>query len=271
MAITGPVLLVGGGRMGTALLAGWLGAGLPAEGLWLVEPDTARRAAAAALAPLRAVATPAELPPGPPAVLVLAVKPQVMDEVAPAYADRLGPTSLVLSIAAGRTLASFARIFGPARPVVRAMPNTPAAIGRGITALVANEAADAAARATAEALLRPTGETLWLEAEEAMHAVTALSGGGPAYVALLVEALAAGGRGLGLEAALAERLARVTVAGSGELLHRASESPAELRRAVTSPGGTTERALAVLMAADGLEPLVGRALAAAAARSRELG
>ena len=271
MAAAAPLLLVGGGKMGEALLAGWLAGGLPAGEVHVVEPDAGRCRRLGADHGVRAVTGPAELPPGlEPKVLVLAVKPQVMDEALPAYRERAAAGTLVLSIAAGKPIALFERAFGPGRPVVRAMPNTPAAVGRGTTVLCANAAADEAARGMAEDLMSAVGEIHWVEDEELMHAVTALSGGGPAYVFLLIEALAAAGARAGLPAEMAARLARSTVTGSAELARLSPAPPDQLRRDVTSPRGTTEAALRVLMAEDGLPALMERAIAAAAQRSREL-
>lgn len=267
-----PLLLVGGGKMGEALLAGWLRQGLPAASAFVVEPDAGRRAALAGAWGVAAVADPAELPPAcaRPGAVVLAVKPQAMDAVLPAYRDRVAPGTLVLSIAAGKPLAVFERALGPGIGIVRAMPNTPAAVGRGVTVLCANPAAGAAQRELAQRLMAAVGEVHWVEDEELMHAVTAVSGSGPAYVFHLVEALAEAGAAAGLPAELAERLARGTVTGAAELAHHSPESAARLRADVTSPGGTTAAALAVLMAEDGLASLLRRAVAAAAARSREL-
>jgi pyrroline-5-carboxylate reductase len=271
----GPLLLVGGGKMGGALAQGWLAAGLPAELLAIVEPDPARRSELERqglvniIADLRG-ADPGQVPGRELRAVILAVKPQMMDEVAPLCRPRLSRGTLVLSIAAGKPIASFERHFGAGAPIVRAMPNTPAAVGRGASVLCANAAAGAADRALAQALMAAVGETYWVEDEELMHAVTALSGSGPAYVFLLVEALAAAGAGLGLPEALATRLARATVSGSGELVRQSAETAQTLRRNVTSPGGTTQAALDVLMATEGLEPLLRRALEAAAQRSREL-
>ncbi len=273
--IPGPLLLVGGGRMGEALLGGWLRRGLEPGSAFVIEPN-GERAGALAASGVTVVASAAGLPRDFRArILVLAVKPQVMADVLPALPGHLAPGGLVLSIAAGKPLALFEATFGATAPVVRVMPNTPAAIGRGISALFANRATDAASRALAERLMRAVGEALWLGDEEEMHAVTALSGGGPAYVCLLVEALAAAGERLGLAPDLAMRLARTTVAGSGALLEASDATPAALREAVTSPGGTTRAALDVLMPAaekdgPGLTALVGEALVAAAERSRQL-
>ena len=270
-ALPRPVLLVGGGKMGGALLEGWLARGLPVTDAHVVEPDAGRRAALAALGPVRSWASVGELPAElRPAALVLAVKPQVMDTVLAETAEVAARSGFVLSIAAGKEIATFERAFGAARPIVRAMPNTPAAVGRGMTVLCANAACGAEARTGAQALMAAVGDVAWIEDEELMHAVTAVSGSGPAYVFLLVEAMAAAGARLGLPPALAERLARRTVSGAGELLHRSEQPASELRRAVTSPGGTTEAALRVLMDEDGCERLMSEAVAAAARRSREL-
>ena len=285
MTMPGSLLLVGGGRMGAALLDGWLARGLPPGGTVVIEPD-AHRAAALGKIGVEVRADVLDLPEGfAPRVLVLAVKPQVMADVLDALHSRLVEPALVVSIAAGKPLAVFEQAFGSDVPIVRVMPNTPAAIGRGISALYANEATGAADRDAAEALLGAVGETVWLESEDDMHVVTALSGGGPAYVFLLVEAMAVAGERLGLEADLAMRLARKTVAGASALLESSDTTPASLRQAVTSPGGTTKAALDVLMPANdqpgdetldeeepmGLAELMTEALAAAAERSRELG
>jgi pyrroline-5-carboxylate reductase len=264
------ILLIGCGKMGAALAQGWLAAGRPARSLVVVEPDAAALARATLPKAVRALAAPEAIDDAfRPAALVLAVKPQAMDATLPAY-RRFAGTALFLSIAAGKTIAGFAAALGPEAAVVRAMPNTPAAIGRGISALAANERATPAQRTLAEQLLGAVGETLWLAAEGDMDAVTAVSGSGPAYVFHLVEALAAAGRAAGLEEALAMRLARATVSGSGALLAAAPESAEQLRKNVTSPNGTTQAALDVLMGPDGLAPLLRRAVAAAQRRSREL-
>ncbi|MGH7091841.1 MAG: pyrroline-5-carboxylate reductase, partial [Stellaceae bacterium] len=204
-----------------------------------------------------------------PRAIVFAVKPQSLDEVAPHY-RRFAPATPFLSIAAGKTLAFFTRRLGEKAAVVRAMPNMPAAIGRGIAVACAGPAVVPEARALAQRLLEAVGEVAWVEDEALMDAVTALSGSGPAYVFLLLEALAKAGVAAGLPEALATRLARATVAGSSELAWRSRETAAQLREAVTSPGGTTRAALDVLTAKDGLEPLLIKAVAAAARRSREL-
>lgn len=286
MPIEGPLLLVGGGRMGTALLNGWLARGLAPEAVVVIEPDKAR-ASELRRSGVTVNASADDLPPAyAPRVVVLAVKPQQMPLVLGGLGKRLGTPGLVISIAAGKPIHAFEQTFGASVPIVRAMPNTPAAIGRGISALFANDAAGKAERDQAEELMAAVGETLWLASEDDMHAVTALSGGGPAYVFLLVEAMSVAGERLGLEADLAMRLARKTVAGAGALLDRSDSTPASLRQAVTSPGGTTKAALEVLMPTDeasdpgddesddeamGLAELMTEAIAAAAERSRELG
>jgi pyrroline-5-carboxylate reductase len=205
----------------------------------------------------------------PPDAVVFAVKPQVVDDVVPSYRHWARPGTLFLSIVAGKTIAGLARHLGSAA-IVRTMPNTPAAVGRGITAACANALVSAEQRQLCEILLGAMGESAWVEEEALLDAVTAVSGSGPAYVFLMIEALAAAGEAEGLPPALALQLARSTVAGSGELARLSQESPAQLRENVTSPGGTTRAALDVLMARDGLELLMKRAVAAAAARSREL-
>lgn len=261
------IVLVGCGNMGGALLTGWLTRGEPAAAIHVVEPDPSRRAQLPTAIPCSDVA---DQVPAEAGAIVLAVKPQLLAEVAPGYARHAKAGSLILSIAAGRTLASLAGWLGDQAPIVRAMPNMPAAIGRGISVAVANPFVDAAQRRLAEELLAAAGEVAWVDDEDMIDAVTAVSGSGPAYVFLLAECLAAAGTEAGLPPALAERLARTTVAGAGELLHRSAEPAAELRRRVTSPGGTTEAALAVLMAEKALPALLGEAVRRAAARARAL-
>lgn len=264
------IILVGCGKMGAALAQGWLAAGRPARGLVVVEPDAAALARASLPKAVRALAAPAALDAAfRPAAIVLAVKPQAMEATLPAY-RRFAGQALFISIAAGKTISGFEKALGPEAAIVRAMPNTPAAIGLGISALVANERTTADQRALAESLLGAVGEAVWLAAEGDMDAVTAVSGSGPAYVFHLVEALAAAGRAAGLEDALAMRLARATVTGAGGLLAASPESAEQLRKNVTSPNGTTQAALDVLMGPDGLAALMRRAVAAAQRRSREL-
>jgi pyrroline-5-carboxylate reductase len=193
-----------------------------------------------------------------------------MGDVARHYRRFATPETVFLSIAAGKTLAFFSRQLGAEAAIVRAMPNTPAAIGRGITVACPNPYASAVQIALCDRLLAAAGEVAWVDDEALIDAVTAVSGSGPAYVFLLIECLAKAGIAAGLPADLAVRLARATVAGSGELARLSSEPAEVLRQNVTSPGGTTRAALDVLMAADGLETLMRKAVAAAAARSREL-
>ena len=260
-----PILLVGCGKMGGALLAGWRERGV-APGYVVVEPE-----ASAVRAPeVSWHAAPAGLAPDfSPAAIVFAVKPQSLGDVAPHYRQFSG-RSAFLSIAAGKTLGFFARMLGADAATVRAMPNTPAAIGRGISVACAGARVGAAERALCGRLLEAVGEVAWVENEGLLDAVTAVSGSGPAYVFLLIECLAKAGVAAGLPEELATRLARATVAGSGELARLSPDSAARLREAVTSPGGTTRAALDVLMAPGGLEKLLLEAVAAATRRSREL-
>ena len=256
------LVLVGCGRMGGALLDGWLKGGLAARAVHVLDPHP--RAELSDLG----ISVNGKLP-RDPAVLVIAVKPQMMADVLPRLA--VGAGTLVISVAAGVTIAAYEAAF-PEAPVVRAMPNTPAAIGQGITAIIGNAGAGEADLALAEALMSAVGRVVRLESEAQMDAVTALSGSGPAYVFHLIEAMAAAGETEGLPAALALELARATVAGAGALAVHEDADPAALREAVTSPGGTTAAALAELMHPQtGLPPLMRRTVAAAAARGRELG
>lgn len=261
------LVLLGCGKMGTALLEGWLAGGLPAAAVTVIEPRPSPRLGEIARQGLRLDAA---LPPDP-AVAVLAVKPQMMGDALPRLAALGGGGTLFLSIAAGTPTRSLEAALGPRTPIVRAMPNTPAAVGRGITALVGNAHAGPGALDLAEALMRAVGQTVRLDDEGQMDAVTAVSGSGPAYVFLMIEALAAAGEAEGLSPELALALARATVAGAGALAESTDRAPAGLRVDVTSPGGTTAAALAVLMEEEsGLPAIVRRGVAAAAARSREL-
>ncbi len=266
----GPILLVGGGKMGGALLAGWLKSGIAAGDILVIEPDPK---SAAALADRHHVAVSPTLPERlerAPSVVLFAVKPQVLAEVAPPYRRFAGSGTAFLSIAAGKTIAFFERHLGAEAAIVRAMPNTPAAVGRGITVLTANGGASEEQMGFCEILLSAVGQVRWAVEEAQIDAVTAVSGSGPAYVFLLIECLAEAGVAAGLPADLAMDLARATVAGAGELAHQSSEPAETLRRNVTSPGGTTAAALEVLMGKDGLKELMTRAVAAATRRSREL-
>ena len=261
------LLLLGCGKMGSALLEGWLAGGLPPAAVTVIEPDPGERLHALAA---EGLALNAPLP-ADPAVAVLAVKPQAMAAALPALAALGESTTLFVSIAAGTPIARLEAALGARTPIVRAMPNTPAAIGRGITALVGNASPGAGALDLAETLMAAVGRTVRLADESQMDAVTAVSGSGPAYVFLTIEALAAAGEAEGLPPDLALALARATVAGAGALAEASDKPPSALRTDVTSPGGTTAAALAVLMAEDaGLPALMRRGVAAAAARSREL-
>ncbi len=261
------ITLLGCGKMGGALLRGWLDAGFPIDSVTVVDPIPSPWLRHQAQNGLRL---------NPPAlsrasVCVLAVKPQMMGEALPAVAKMAESGTLFVSIAAGTPISYFESAFGPDCPIVRAMPNTPASVGRGITALIGNKAATEDHMRLAEALAGAVGETVRLTDEDQMDAVTALSGSGPAYVFHLIEAMAAAGAAEGLPPDLALRLARATVTGAGELAAQSAEDPGQLRVNVTSPGGTTAAALEVLMAEGaGLTELVSRAVKAASDRSREL-
>lgn len=270
--IGGPVVLAGAGKMGAALLQGWLARGLPASSIIIQDP--ALSGEAAELVRRHGIRTETALAhlDAAPSVIVAAVKPQVMDQVFLPLAKLAGPDTVVLSIAAGRSIASFEKYFAPGIAVVRAMPNMPAAIGRGITGAVGNAHLTPAQRATCDALLSAVGDVVWVKDESLIDTVTAVSGSGPAYVFLLAECLAEAGRAAGLDAETASKLARATVSGAGELMHQSHNDAATLRQNVTSPGGTTAAALAVLMRDhDGLQRLMTEAVLAAKARGRELG
>ena len=269
--MTDRLLLVGCGKMGGALLQGWIERGMPADDIAVVEPEAAAVGALPGTAGIHLVAEPAALAGDHrPDIVVFAVKPQGLAEVAPLYRRFAGPGTVFLSIAAGRTIAFFEAALGAGAAVVRTMPNTPAAVRRGIAAACANANVSADQRAACQGLLEAVGEVVWVDDEALLDPVTAVSGSGPAYVFWLIECLAAAGVAEGLPPEVAERLARATVIGAGELARQSAEPAAVLRRNVTSPGGTTEAALAVLMAEDGLAPLMARAVAAATRRSREL-
>ncbi len=259
-----PLLLVGAGRMGGALFEGWVRRGLAPS--VLVDPAVP---AGLARAEDRVVASVDEVPGDFQAgAVVLAVKPQMADAVLPGLCTVMGGRGVALSIMAGRGIGGIERALGV--PVVRAMPNTPASIGEGITAACAGAGVSEAQRALCDRLLSAVGDVVWVDDEALIDGVTAISGCGPAYVFLLAELMEAAGIELGVPADLARRLARKTVAGSGALLARSGEDAAALRRAVTSPKGVTEKALEVLMAADAWPLAVRRAMGAAVVRSREL-
>lgn len=269
LSIDGTLVLAGAGNMGGALIAGWLAQGLDPKRVVVQDPSP-NPAVAAILAKAGITSMPKAKLSAPPAVLLMAVKPQVMEDVFPPLAKLAGPDTVVLSVAAGRTIASFERHLPKGTAVVRSIPNTPASVGRGITAAVCNAHVSAAQKALCEALLRGVGEAVWVDREELIDAATAVSGSGPAYVFLLAECLAEAGCKAGLPADVAAKLARWTVAGAGELLHHSDLPADQLRRNVTSPNGTTHAALQVLMADNGLQPILDAAVAAATLRSREL-
>lgn len=253
--------------MGGALLAGWVDRGLDPKNVTVVEPF----ADSVKVPGVRIVAEAAALEADfAPDVVVFAVKPQMTDGVVPAFARFVAPDTVFLSIAAGRTIGYYAERLGSDAAIVRCMPNTPAAVRRGMTVACANAGVSAEQRSACADLLEAVGEVDWVEDEALLDAVTAVSGSGPAYVFLLAECLAQAAVEVGLPAELADKLARTTVSGSGELLRLSPESSETLRVNVTSPGGTTAEALAVLMADDGFGPLLKRAVAAAERRSREL-
>jgi pyrroline-5-carboxylate reductase len=265
-AIPGTILLAGAGKMGGAMLTGWLNAGVALSRIAVIEPHLSDDLRKLAALDLRVNPTRDEA--GQLAALVVAVKPQTFGQAATLLKTFTTPTTLVVSIMAGMTITKIKQACGGA--VVRAMPNTPAAIGRGMTVAVPAPAVSTAQRAFADALLRATGEVEWVDDEALMDAVTAVSGSGPAYIFLLAEELARAGVAAGLPVELATRIARETVSGSGELLYRSDLDAATLRKNVTSPGGTTAAALDVLMGKDGLQELMTRAVAAATKRSKEL-
>lgn len=262
-----PLLLVGCGKMGGAMLAGWLERGL--RDAVVVEPNPA--AAAPFAERVRVVATPAAVPADfRPAAAVLAIKPQEAKATLPGLSRFVAPGTAFLSIMAGQTVSGIRAWLGDGAVVVRAMPNTPAAVRQGFTVAFPAPEVSPAQRGLADALLASVGEVAWVEDEALLDPVTAVSGGGPAYVFLLAEVMEAAAVEQGLPPGLARRMARATVAGSGALLAASAEDAASLRRAVTSPKGTTERALDVLMAPDAWPKLMSRAIEAATARSREL-
>jgi pyrroline-5-carboxylate reductase len=266
--LSGSLVLIGAGRMGGAMLQGWIELGFPPGGAVVFEPQPSGEIAALAARGIRLNPPPESVRDA--AALVIALKPQSASEAVPAYAGLADAQTVVVSIMAGQTLRTLARLLSPGTAIVRAMPNTPAAIGRGITVAVANAQVDAARRDLAHRLLAAIGTVEWIDDEALMDAVTAVSGSGPAYVFLLAEVMAQAGVAAGLPRALAARLARETVAGAGELMHRSDLDPAALRENVTSPGGTTAAALSVLVGEQGLAPMMEKAIAAATRRSREL-
>jgi len=270
--LDGPVVLAGAGKMGAALLSGWIARGLQPSDVIVQEPNLAGDAAELQRKHGFGVVSNLEGLSSPPSVIVVAVKPQAMDAVFPDLAKRAGPVTVVMSIAAGKSIASFERYLPSGTAVVRAMPNTPAAIGRGITGAVGNAHVTEAQKELCKSLLSAAGDVVWLNDEALIDAVTAVSGSGPAYVFLLAEVLARAGEAAGLDAKTSMQLASATVSGAGELLHRSENDPATLRQNVTSPGGTTAAALSVLMREKGgLQDLLTEAVLAAKKRGRELG
>lgn len=262
------LVLLGCGKMGSAMLEGWLKGGLAASAVTVLDPYPSDWVLGLKQQGLNLNA---ELPQSP-AICIVAVKPQMMGEALPRLQALGNGATIILSIAAGTQIAAFETALGQESPIIRAMPNTPAAVAHGITALIGNAHVDEAGMVLAETLLAAVGQTVRLQDENQMDAVTAVSGSGPAYVFHLIETLAAAGEAEGLPADLAIKLALTTVAGAGDLAENAEESPSQLRVNVTSPGGTTAAALEVLMEAEtGFPPLLKKAVAAAAERGRELG
>ncbi|WP_282052583.1 pyrroline-5-carboxylate reductase [Phaeobacter inhibens] len=262
------IALLGCGKMGSAMLAGWLDRGVSPEAVWVIDPNPSewlRQTGVHINAPLPEAGEQA------PGIVLIAVKPQMMGEALPQLQQLGNGRTLFISVAAGTSIATYESLLGAETPIVRAMPNTPAAVGRGITAIIGNASASADDVIRADALLQAIGQTVRLQSEAQMDAVTGVSGSGPAYVFHLIETLAAAGEAEGLPAELAMQLAKATVAGAGALAEAAEETPAELRINVTSPNGTTQAALEVLMDEDnGFPPLLRRAVAAASNRSKEL-
>ena len=263
ISLQGRLVLVGAGKMGSAMLQGWLQNGLSAQQTLVFDPAAQDLPQGLSLNPNPSDVQDAE-------VIIIAVKPQVMEEVLPSIIELKKSKPLIISVAAGKTIASFAHHFGPDAAIIRTMPNTPAAVGRGITAMVANENVSSAQKNLAIALLSAIGEVVSIDDEALIDAVTAVSGSGPAYIFYLTECMASAGEKLGLAPELAMQLARATVAGAGELMRQSGIPAATLRENVTSPKGTTYAALQVLMAENGLQPIFDKALKAAADRSREL-
>ncbi|TNM63014.1 pyrroline-5-carboxylate reductase [Aliirhizobium smilacinae] len=266
---SGSIVLVGAGNMGGAMLSGWLDKGVSGDRITVVDPSPSDRMKAKIVeAGARHVTA---VPEGFKAdILFLAVKPQMMDVVLPPLRPVVGDQTVIVSVAAGKTLVYLKSHLDDAA-MVRAMPNTPAMIGRGVTGAFANARVSDVQREAVDALLRVSGPVEWVATESDIDAVTAVSGSGPAYVFYLVECMAEAGRKLGLPADLAMRLARETVSGAGELLNQSPEDASQLRKNVTSPGGTTAAALSVLMADDGIQPIFDKAIAAARTRAEELG
>lgn len=266
----GQLLLVGAGKMGSAMLSGWLEGGITPDQILIIEPSLSDDLSfLMAQQGIQAV-LPADLK-QPPQVVILAVKPQIMQQVVAPLAQYFDKNTLVISIAAGQTLSTLEGYVGMGKPVVRVMPNTPASIGRGMSVACANSGVTTSQKDLCSALMAAVGDVAWVEDEALMDAVTAVSGSGPAYIFLLAEVMAAAGEKAGLSAGLARQLADATVSGAGELLRQSGEEASVLRKNVTSPGGTTQAALDVLMNdKDGMALLMDRAVQAAVKRSKEL-
>ena len=268
-----PVLLLAGcGKMGGAMLAGWIDDGLPPANVHIVEPADSLRNCLTADHGVLAVASADALPDSlTPDIIILAVKPQIMDDVVPEYARFVASGTAFLSIAAGKPISVFERLLGQDAAIIRAMPNTPASVGRGMTVCVTNDHVTDTQRILAQTLLEAVGQVGWVDDEALIDAVTGVSGSGPAYVFHMTECLAKAGEEAGLPRDLARQLARATVCGAGELMHRSTDEPETLRQNVTSPGGTTAAALDVLMDAErGWSLIINQAVDAATKRSREL-
>ncbi len=267
--IGGPLLLVGAGKMGSAMASGWLEQGLAPENLFIQDPSPCKEAqnliAEHGLVAGDDLALPME-----PVIIVLAIKPQMMNEILPELAEKAGKHTLFLSIAAGQNLATLASHLGDNQPIVRSMPNTPASIGRGMTVACSNEFVTPAQAEHCITLLAAVGEIAWIDDEEQMDAVTAVSGSGPAYLFALTECLALAGIHQGLDAKLAWQLAKTTMEGAAALMRHSCDNPVVLRKNVTSPGGTTEAAIKVLMGKKGLPKLMDKAIKVATERSKEL-
>lgn len=258
------LVLLGCGKMGTAMLEGWLDGGLPPGSVWINDPNPSEWVQE------QGINLNADLP-DDPAIVLVAVKPQIMRDALPSLAQLGNGTTLFLSVAAGITIATFEEMLGPDTPVIRSIPNTPAAVKQGITAIIGNARVTETQMQDAETLLSAIGHTVRLETEDQMDAVTGLSGSGPAYVFHMIECMAHAGEAQGLAPDLAMTLARATVAGAGALAMQSDDTPSQLRVNVTSPNGTTQAGLDVLMNEDtGLPQLMADTIDAAAKRSKDL-
>lgn len=267
----GQIILVGAGKMGGALLEGWIKQGIKRNRILIIEPDEARALSLKAHYGVSVSGDGATIPvTAVPAIVVLAVKPQHMAATLPAYTRFAEAGAVFVSIAAGKTTDFFRRYLGQNAAIIRTMPNLAAIVGKGATALYATSMVTPSQKQQAAGLFDAVGQCFWLEDEALIDAVTALSGSGPAYLFLLAECMAKAGEALGLSGELSSALAEQTLLGSAELLIQAEEEAGTLRQHVTSPGGTTEAALQVLMGKGGMEPLIAQAMQAACRRSEEL-